>query len=100
MTINSVIGLIAIPGTMTGAILGGVSVQHAARLQMVIMFMIVAASVLSPMLVILAALLTVVDSEHRIRVGRVDPRKHWVWRMRENAATWFAGKVAIGRARE
>lgn len=39
-TVNqmSVIGLISIPGMMTGAIIGGSSVQQAARLQMIIMF--------------------------------------------------------------
>ncbi len=34
----SVIGLISIPGMMTGAIIGGQSVEQAARLQMIIMF--------------------------------------------------------------
>jgi len=43
----SVIGMISIPGTMTGSILGGASVIQAARLQMVLMFLISSAVVLS-----------------------------------------------------
>lgn len=70
---------------MTGALLGGAPVQQAARLQMVIMFMIAAASALAAILVTGGALLTVVDTEHRVRAERVDARKHLVWRGRERA---------------
>ncbi|OCB91960.1 UPF0014-domain-containing protein [Sanghuangporus baumii] len=91
-----VLGIIAIPGMMTGAILGGAPVQQAARLQMVIMFMIAASSALAAILVTVAALAIVVDSEHRIRVNRVDPRKHWVWRTRERATSWCVVKVKEG----
>lgn len=47
-TINqmSVIGLIAIPGMMTGQILGGSSVSNAVRYQQIIMFMISASTAL------------------------------------------------------
>ena len=81
---------------MTGAILGGASVQQAARLQMVIMFMIAASSALTAIFVTVAALATVVDSEHRVRVSRVDPRKHWIWRARERAGEWATRKVEEG----
>ena len=84
---------------MTGAILGGSSVEQAARLQMVIMFMIAASSALAAILVTVAALAIVVDSEHRIRVGRVDPRKHWVWRARGRAASWCVRKAKEGLER-
>ncbi|KAH9970565.1 UPF0014-domain-containing protein [Lactifluus volemus] len=78
-TINamSIIGIIAIPGMMTGAILGGADVQQAARLQMIIMFMITAACGLSCMLAICFVLSVVVDSEHRIRSDRIELRPHW-----------------------
>ncbi|EJD07030.1 UPF0014-domain-containing protein [Fomitiporia mediterranea MF3/22] len=89
----SVLGIIAIPGMMTGALLGGAPVQQAARLQMVIMFMIAAASALAAILVTVVALGTVVDDEQRVRAGRVDVRKHWVWRMRERGWEWGVGKV-------
>ena len=85
----SVLGIIAIPGMMTGAILGGSSVEQAARLQMVIMFMIAASSALASIAVTVLCLLVIVDSEQRVRVERVDERKHWVWRGRD----WVVGKV-------
>ena len=75
---------------MTGAILGGSSVQQAARLQMVIMFMIAAATALASMLVTCFTLMVVVDSEHRIRNDRIDGRKHALWRVRDHY-----GEVAI-----
>ncbi|KAJ1307387.1 hypothetical protein OPQ81_001492 [Rhizoctonia solani] len=62
-TINqmSVIGLISIPGMMTGAILGGASVDQAAKLQMVIMFMINACTTLASIVGMFAALYRAVD---------------------------------------
>lgn len=81
----SVLGIIAIPGMMTGAILGGSSVQQAARLQMVIMFMISASAALASIAITLFTLLVVVDSEHRIRSERIDKHDHFVWRARDRA---------------
>ncbi|KZT23281.1 UPF0014-domain-containing protein [Neolentinus lepideus HHB14362 ss-1] len=78
----SVLGIISIPGMMTGAILGGSSVQQAARLQMVIMFMISSATALSSMAITVFTLSVVVDREHRIRQERVDRRPHFVHRMK------------------
>ncbi|KAH9978439.1 UPF0014-domain-containing protein [Russula vinacea] len=77
-TINqmSVMGLISIPGMMTGAILGGANVDQAARLQMIIMFMISASNALSCMIVTLFTLYVCVDSEHRIRSDRIYTRPH------------------------
>ncbi|KAI9507324.1 hypothetical protein F5148DRAFT_981553 [Russula earlei] len=75
-TINqmSVIGIISIPGMMTGAILGGANVQQAARLQMIIMFMITASSALSCIISTYLALSVCVDSEHRVRGDCIDTR--------------------------
>jgi len=86
----SVLGIIAIPGMMTGAILGGSSVEQAARLQMVIMFMISSSTALSSIVTTVLALSVVVDSEHRVRSDRIDSRQHAVWRARN----WLAEKVA------
>jgi Uncharacterised protein family (UPF0014) len=72
----SVIGIISIPGAMTGAILGGADVEPAARLQMIIMFMISASSVLACIIVTLLTLYVCVDSEHRIRGDRIYTRPH------------------------
>lgn len=93
-TINqmSVIGIIAIPGMMTGAILGGSSVQQAARLQMVIMFMISASTALASFITTIITLAVVVDSEDRLRPDRVDVREHPVWRARN----WLFGRALDG----
>ncbi|KAI0267831.1 UPF0014-domain-containing protein [Gloeopeniophorella convolvens] len=109
-TINqmSVLGIIAIPGMMTGAILGGADVQQAARLQMVIMFMIAAANALASMVATLGALVICVDGEHRIRSDRIDARQHLVWRAAASglgaAARWLGAArratCGAGRKRE
>lgn len=76
----SVLGIIAIPGMMTGAILGGSSVQQAAKLQIVIMFCISASTALASIIAAASCLTIVVDRQHRIRTDRLDTRKHVVWR--------------------
>lgn len=78
----SVLGIIAIPGMMTGAILGGSSVPQAARLQMVIMFMISACTALSSITTTILSLTVIVDNEHRVRSDRIDVRPHAIWRAR------------------
>lgn len=69
------LGIIAIPGMMTGAILGGSSVHQAAKLQMIIMFMITASTTLACILTSFAAIFVTVDAEHRIREDRIHDRK-------------------------
>jgi len=85
-TVNqmSVIGLISIPGMMTGSILGGSSVTQAARLQMVIIFMLSASVTLASIVATVIALSIVVDSEHRIRVDKIDSSMFVIWRVRKN----------------
>jgi hypothetical protein len=65
---------------MTGAILGGSSVQQAARLQIIIMFMISASTTLASIFTTFSAITVTVDSQHRIRADRIDEKKHAVWR--------------------
>jgi hypothetical protein len=77
---------------MTGAILGGSSVEQAAKLQMVIMFMISSSTTLATIVTTVLALGMVVDSEHRIRSDRIDGRQHAIWRAR----SWLVGKVVAG----
>jgi len=89
ITQMSVIGIISIPGTMTGAILGGADVEPAARLQMIIMFMISASSVLACMIVTLFTLYMCVDSEHRIRGDRIYTRPH-PFRRAGSVVVWAA----------
>jgi len=97
-TINqmSVMGIVAIPGMMTGAILGGADVKQAARLQMIIMFMISASSALACIVATLLTLYVCIDSEHRIRGDRIDTRRQ-AW-LRAGSGTIRAVVRAARRA--
>jgi Uncharacterised protein family (UPF0014) len=86
-------GLISIPGMMTGAILGGANVDQAARLQMIIMFMISASNALSCMIVTLFTLYVCVDSEHRIRSDRIYTRPHPFRRASSSAVRAVGGSA-------
>jgi hypothetical protein len=72
----SVMGIIAIPGMMTRAILDGSDVQQAAWLQIVIAFMIAASNALSCIIATLLVLRLCVDSEYRVRGDCIDTRPH------------------------
>eukprot|EP00842_Homolaphlyctis_polyrhiza_P003100 jgi/Hompol1/3791/HPOL_001679-RA len=67
----SVTGLISIPGMMTGQILGGSSVQNAARYQQVIAFMISASCALSVVSAVVTAAFVIIDEKARLRTDRV-----------------------------
>jgi len=92
----SVTGIIAIPGMMSGAILGGADVLQAARLQMVIMFMITASCALACIIATFLALSVCVDGEHRIRSERIDSRHHSL--RRASSAAVGAVVSAVQRA--
>jgi len=63
---------------MTGAILGGSSVQQAAKLQMIIMFMITASTTLAAILTTICALSVIIDGQGRIRPDRIyDKSQSW-----------------------
>jgi hypothetical protein len=79
-----VIGIIAIPGMMTGAILGGADVRQAGRLQMIIMFMLSASSTLACIVATLLTLYQCVDSDHRIRGDRIYARPHLLRRVSDD----------------
>ena len=70
----SVVGLVAIPGMMTGQILGGVPPAEAARYQILIMFLIAAATALGVGGSVGLALRASFDSEHRLRPDRIRER--------------------------
>jgi Uncharacterised protein family (UPF0014) len=78
-----VIGIIAIPGMMTGAILGGSSVQQAAMLQMIITFMISASTALASIFTTIAVIAVTVDGQHRVRPDRIHEGVHGLWQARE-----------------
>jgi hypothetical protein len=71
-------GIVAIPGMMVRAILDGADTEQAARLQMIIVFMISASNALSCIIATHLALMACVDSECRIRLDRIDTHPHWL----------------------
>jgi uncharacterized protein (TIGR00245 family) len=71
--INSmaIIGLISIPGMMTGQILSGSSVDNAVKYQEIIMFMICSSSCISVILTVMMATFVVFDEHNRLRLDRI-----------------------------
>ena len=62
-----VMGIVSLPGMMTGQILAGADPADAVRYQMVIVFMIASAIALSTLSVVLLAFSRIFDSHHRLR---------------------------------
>lgn len=71
----SVVGLVTIPGMMTGQILGGTPPGMAARYQMLIMFLIAAATALGTLVSVLLSTRALFDGGHRLRAERILRRK-------------------------
>jgi putative ABC transport system permease protein len=69
------VGLVTIPGMMTGQILGGTGPQLAARYQMLIMFLIASSTAAGVTLAVLASLRSLFDADHRLRVDRLHEKK-------------------------
>ncbi len=63
----SVVGIVTIPGMMTGQLLGGTPPDMAARYQILIIFLIAASTAAGGTLAILLTLRRLFDSEHRLR---------------------------------
>lgn len=72
-TINAmmVMGIVSLPGMMTGQILAGASPGDAVRYQVVIMFMIAAATALGAFGVVMLAFARLFDRRHRLRSERL-----------------------------
>ncbi len=72
-TLNSmvVMGLVSLPGMMTGQILAGAEPHDAVRYQLVIMFMIASATALGGLGVTLLAFRRLFDARHRLRLDRL-----------------------------
>lgn len=70
----SIVGIVSIPGMMTGQILGGTNPAQAARYQMLVMFLIATATGTGTFLAVFAAYASIVDDEHRLRLERLTPR--------------------------
>ena len=74
--INSmtVVGIVSIPGMMTGQLLGGTEPVLAARYQIIVMFMIAAATAGGTAISVLGTLRLLFDSDARLRVDRIRRR--------------------------
>lgn len=68
----SVVGLITIPGMMTGQLLGGASPHVAARYQILIMFLIASTIAMATSGVVLLSLYRLIDADHRLRLDRLE----------------------------
>ena len=71
----SVVGIVSLPGVMTGQVLAGVSPEQAIRYQIVIMFLIAAASALGTVLAVLLAYRRLFDREHRFHYWKLEARE-------------------------
>jgi putative ABC transport system permease protein len=72
-TLNSmaVMGIVSLPGMMTGQILAGASPQTAVRYQILIMFVIAGSTALGCLLSLELAFRRLFDAHHRLRVDRL-----------------------------
>lgn len=72
-TINamSAVGLVTIPGMMTGQLLAGTDVMQAAKYQMMLMFLIAGVSVMGIIGAVYAMAHRLTDSRHRLRLDRL-----------------------------
>ncbi len=77
-TINSmmVVGLVSLPGMMTGQILGGVAPTDAVRYQLVIYFTIAAGTALACMSIIMLAFRVLFSPDHQLRLDRLQKRRN------------------------
>jgi putative ABC transport system permease protein len=75
--INSmmVMGVVSLPGMMTGQILAGADPVDAVNYQIVIVFMIAAAAALGVMAVTLCAFFSLFNARHQLRLDRLSRRK-------------------------
>jgi putative ABC transport system permease protein len=72
-TINSmlVMGIVSLPGMMTGQILAGISPGEAVRYQIIVVFIIAAAAALSSTVVIILAFKALFSSNHQLLYNRI-----------------------------
>lgn len=75
-TLNSmaVMGIVSLPGMMTGQILGGADPTTAVRYQIFIMFTIAAGTTLASVWILTLAFLRLFDTSHRLRLERLVDR--------------------------
>ncbi len=71
----AVVGIVSLPGMMTGQILGGASPVEAVKYQLVVMFMIACATSLGTMTAAVLSFRYLVTSDHQLDVRRLRKRK-------------------------
>lgn len=71
----TVVGIVSLPGMMTGQILQGADPLDAVKYQIVVMFMIAAATALGCILVAVLAYARLFDDHHRLRAERIEARR-------------------------
>ena len=76
-TLNNMVimGIVSLPGMMTGQILAGASPEKAVRYQIVIMFVLATSSALGSLVVTLLAFRTLFDTRQRLRLEKLTPKK-------------------------
>ncbi|KAI9221794.1 hypothetical protein BC828DRAFT_380066 [Blastocladiella britannica] len=67
----SVMGLISIPGQMTGQILAGAPIDSAVHFQQIVMYMIVSSTAIAVLLAVLLTTLIIIDDKLRVRSDRI-----------------------------
>ncbi|MEW5297273.1 MAG: hypothetical protein WDW36_000493 [Sanguina aurantia] len=72
----SVVGLVSIPGMMSGALLAGIDPVQASRYQLAIMFLIAGSTAISSLASILLAVHRLVDAQHMLCFDQLQPRYH------------------------
>ena len=88
----SVVGIVSIPGMMSGQILGGSNPIVAARYQIVIFYLVALASSCAATAVIYASVLAIVDGQHRLRPERL----HAQVSQTKGALAWLACQASAG----
>ncbi|MBN2712595.1 MAG: iron export ABC transporter permease subunit FetB [Planctomycetes bacterium] len=74
--INSmmVVGLVSLPGMMTGQVLAGSDPMKAVKYQIVVMFMIAAAAAMGAMLLLVFSFRRLFSKDHRLLIGKIYKR--------------------------
>ncbi|MEZ4458492.1 MAG: iron export ABC transporter permease subunit FetB [bacterium] len=73
LNMMNVVGIVSIPGMMTGQLLGGTDPEIAARYQILILFMIAATVAVGTVASAIVSARRLFDDEHRLRLERLDP---------------------------
>ena len=71
----SAVGLVFLPGMMTGQILAGVDPVEAVKYQLLIMFLIAGATGAGVLMAVFLCLARLSDHRHRLRLDRLKPAR-------------------------